>query len=207
MEIIKFENNTIKEKVYSLLNKKENENLTLEEMKKVKSILLNENNIDNSKNIYTFSDFNNLRYLEEITLNKFNIDDECINKINSLKGLKTIIFNNCLWNNTTKIKLDIQSVIITNSKFPDMLLENYKEILKATLIGIKELDLNYISDMIDIEELCIYNSNIKNANKLLDFTKLKTLKLDGSKLDNEKILDVISLNKDFSFNEIFFYCD
>lgn len=205
MKEIFIENNKLKEKIYNILDKKYNEDLSLNDLQNIKDITLHKKNIDGSENQYTLTDFYNLKCIESLTLNDFVIDDNMIDIINSLLNLKEIVFNFCEWKNTKLINLELQHLVITNSKINYLLLANNSYLKKITLIGINEINLKDLINMKYIESINIHDSNIRNCYEFKNFLNLKKLNLDGSKLDSEKILEELKPNINISFNKMYFY--
>lgn len=205
MKEIFIENNKLKEKIYNILDKKYNEDLSLNDLQNIKDITLHKKNIDGSENQYTLTDFYNLKYIESLTLNDFVIDDNMIDIINSLLNLKEIVFNFCEWKNTKLINLGLQHLVITNSEINYLLLANNSYLKKITLIGINEINLKDLINMKYIESINIHDSNIINCYEFKNFLNLKKLNLDGSKLDSEKILEKLKPNINISFNKMYFY--
>lgn len=205
MKEIFIENNKLKEKIYNILHKKYNEDLSLNDLQNIKDITLHKKNIDGSENQYTLTDFYNLKCIESLTLNDFVIDDNMIDIINSLLNLKEIVFNFCEWKNTKLINLELQHLVITNSEINYLLLANNSYLKKITLIGINEINLKDLINMKYIELINIHDSNIRNCYEFKNFLNLKKLNLDGSKLDSEKILEELKPNINISFNKMYFY--
>lgn len=205
MENIILESPLIKEKICNALNKKENEHISIEEMKNVKKITLNKKNLDGTLNEYTINDFYNLNNIENLILNDFIIDDDMINKINCLSNLTTITLNFCKWDTGKSIDSKIKKLIITGSEMNYEILTNYGFLENIILDYVGEVDMKYLSNIKNIEEMHIHNSKVKNSIFLKTFNNLKLLNLDGSQLDNEKVLEELKNNIKISFNKIFFY--
>lgn len=205
MENIIFENPLIKEKIYNALNKKENETISIEELKNIKKITLNNKNLDGTLNEYTTNDFLNLNNIENLILNDFIIDDDMINKINCLSNLTTITFNFCKWNTNKSIDSKIKKMIITSSELNYEILTNYNFLENIIIDYVGEVDMKRLSNIKNIEEMHIHNSKVKNSNFLKTFKNLRILNLDGSQLDNEKVLEELKNSIEISFDKMYFY--
>ena len=205
MEEIFIKNIVLKEKIYNILEKNYNENLSISELQNIKNITLQKKNIDGSENQYTLRDFSDLKYIEHIALNDFVIDDYMIDIINSLFNLKEIVFNCCEWKNTKLLNSKIKNLVITNSEINNSLFMNNSQLNKLTLIGINEINLTDLINMKYIESIDIYNSNINNCYEFKNFKNLKKLNIYGTTLDNENILDELKPNINISFDKMFFY--
>lgn len=205
MEIVEVNNKIIKSKIYSNLKKQFSEQLTDEELKKIKSMTLNSKDSNQNRISYNEYDYKCLENLETITLNGFIIDDEMITKLNYLKNLKTIIFNHCIFENKKTMKNEIEHLLITYSKTEKLnLFKTVKNIKTLELIEVGEIDLNDITNMENIIELSIYNSKIRNSIMINNFKNLKKLKLDGSLVDEENLLNLLNENIEFSYKEKYF---
>lgn len=173
--------------------------------KNIKELTLNFKNFIGEEIQYDITYFENLDKLQTITLNGFIIDDNIIEKLNYLKKLKTIIFNHCKFNNRIKLENDIENVIITYSNIENLnIFKNIDKIKSIELIEIGEVNVNNFIEMENLIKLEIYNSKIKNSIKINDFSNLKTLKLDGSLVDEQNFSNLLNENITFSYKEKFF---
>lgn len=205
MKIVEMNNEIIKSKIYSNLKKQFSEQLTEEELKKVKSITLNSKDSNQNRINYNEYDYKCLENLEAITLNGFIIDDEMITNLNYLKNLKTIIFNHCTFKNEKTINNELENLLITYSKLERFnLFKNVEKIKAVELIEVGEIDIKDITNIENIIELSIYNSKIKNSIMINDFINLKKLKLHGSLVDEEKFSELLNKSIEFSYKEKYF---
>ncbi len=205
MKIVEMNNEIIKSKIYNNLKKQFSEQLTDEELKKIKSITLNAKDSNQNRINYDEYDYKCLENLETITLNGFIIDDEMITKLNYLKNLKTIIFNHCTFKNEKTINNELENLLITYSKLEKFnLFKKVENIKVLELIEVGEIDLKDITNMENIIELSIYNSKIRNSIMINDFKNLKKLKLDGSLVDEEKFSELLNKSIEFSYKEKYF---
>lgn len=172
------------------------------ENKNIKKLTLNSKNSIGEQIKYDMSYFKELENLETIALNGFYIDDEMIEKLNCLKNLKLIIFNHCKFICCNKLINNIENVIITYSDPVNCNIFKEKEYLKEIkLIGIDEVDINDLIQLKNLEEIFIYNSKIKNSQKINEFYYLKRLGLDGSLVDIKNFYNIIRKDIEFSYNE------
>lgn len=175
------------------------------ENKDVEELTLNSKNSLGEEIRYDITYFKNLEKLEVIALNGFDVDNNLIKKINCLKKLKTIIFNHCKFINDDKLGNSIENIIITYSNISNIdFFEKLDKLKTIELIGIDEVDINKFIQMKNLVEISIYNSKIKNSNKICDFKSLKVLKLDGSLVDEPNFSDLINDDIVFSYNEKFY---
>jgi len=164
-------------------------------MDKLKSIVLN--NFDSKGNVIQH-DFEQLKNVESCTLNRFEINDEIINKLNQMKKLKTIIFSHCIFQCERELENNIENLMIIYCK--NLKVESIKNrnlIKRLMITKIENIDINELKIFENLRELSIYECEIKNFSEIKNFKSLELLKLDGSKIDNEKVLweiqDIINI--------------
>lgn len=205
MKSVEVNNKIIKSKIYSNLKKQFSEQLTDEELKRIKSMTLNAKDSNKNTIKYNEYDYKCLENLETITLNGFIIDNEMIINLNYLKNLKTIIFNHCTFKNEKTINNELENLLITYSKLERFnLFKNVEKIKTIELIEVGEINIKDITNMENIMELSIYNSKIRNSIMINQFKKLKKLKLDGSLVDEEKFSELLNKSIEFSYKEKYF---
>lgn len=179
--------------IHNVLLKKNNEKLTEEDLLKVKELVLSGVNLDNEKIVCDFEDFTKLVSLESCILEQFDITDEFVLNLNSLKNLTDLTFSHCNFLSNKKIECEIKRLIIAYTKLNGFdILKNFEIVDTLMLIEANDVDLNELIQFKNIKKLCIYNSKVINMERINEFAKLKTLKLDGSEIDNEDILLKIS---------------
>lgn len=170
-------------------------------MDKLKSIVLN--NFDSKGNVIQH-DFEQLKNAESCTLNRFDINDEIINKLNQMCNLKTLIFSHCVFESERKLENNIENLMIIYCK--NLKVESIKNrnLLKQLMFTkFENIDINDLKAFENLEELSIFECEIKNFSEIKSFKNLKILKLDGSKIDNEDILYEIQNRIDIQYKEIY----
>jgi len=170
-------------------------------MDKLKSIVLN--NFDAKGNVIKH-DFEQLKEIETCTLNRFEINDEIINNLNKMNNLKTIIFSHCIFQCESGLQNSIENFMIIYCK--DVKLEYIKNsnLVKTLMITKNEnIDINELKIFKNIEEMSLFECEIKNFSEIKSFGYLKTLKLDGSKIDNESILAEIQDRINVMYNKTY----
>ena len=170
-------------------------------MDTMKSIVLNK--FDVKENVIQY-DFEQFKEVESCTLNRFEINDDIINKLEQMKNLKTIIFSHCVFTNEKKLKNNIESLMIIygkNVKFETI--ECSKTIKRLMITKFENLDMDELIRFENLEELCLYECEIKNFSNIKIFKYLQSLKLDGSQIDQKEVIDEISSKIKVQYNKIY----
>lgn len=153
-------------------------------MDKLKRIVLN--NFDVKGNVIHY-DFNKFKEIESCTLNRFEINDDIIDKLNEMKNLKTIVFCHCIFKSERKLVSNVENLMIIyckNVQYSNFL--NASKVRNLMFTNVENIDVKDIKVFENIEELSIFECEIKNFSAIDDLKKLKDLKLDGSKIDDEE---------------------
>ena len=175
------------------------------ENKNIRELTINSENPLGEEIQYDVTYFRELKNLETIALNGFEVNNDLIEKLNCLKNLKDIILNHCKFSNTEKLTNNIENVIITYCDITKLnIFEQVDNVKTIELIGIDDVDLNDLTEMKNLVEILIYNSKIKNSNKIKDFLHLKTLKLDVSLVDVPNFRNFLNDDVSFSYKEKFY---
>lgn len=180
--------------VHNILFKPYDTKLEQADLDKVKEIVLSKYNIKNEIVEYDYSDLSKLINLEKCSIELLKITDEFIDNINLLQNLKTIEVNACEICSSKKISCHLEKIILQNTDEKLLELFNTFDMELIELIGFKKIDLSIFKRYTNLKDLYIYNSNITNFKQVLCAENLENLKLDGSKLDDEEVLDKISPN-------------
>lgn len=170
-------------------------------MDAIKTIVLN--NFDVKENVIQH-DFEQFKEVESCTLNRFEINDDIITKLEQMKNLKTIIFSHCVFSNEKKLKTNIESLMIIygkNVKFEKI--DCLKTIKRLMITKFENLDVDELSKFENLEELSLFECEIKNFSKIKKFKNLQSLKLDGSQIDQKEVIDEISSKIKVQYNKIY----
>ena len=170
--------------------------------------LSNKNFLGNELNI-NLKEISELENLKSISLKFFDITDEVIDNINSLKKINKIELYMCEFKTTKELNSNITSVTIYCCKnFEQSILNkttNIKslEITNSGLIDLNELQhleklnnliirdcsiisLPKISNFINIEKLYLNNINLELEFEITKMQNLKFISFNGSKVPNKK---------------------
>lgn len=202
---MEIKNNYLKQNIYKALSKDLAEEVTIDELKKIKCIILNNVNEKLERIHYNINDFECLKYIEKLIIKDLTLTDIIITKINEMKNLKTLVLEYCKFETENSIQNNINNLIVTYPKnFIYKKHINSNDIKYLQLIQIIDID---IKDLINynIEELYIYNCNIINSELLLQLNSLKTLKLDGSNFNMEIFEELINKKITLQYNKKYYF--
>ncbi|MCI8384285.1 MAG: hypothetical protein HFJ33_05440 [Clostridia bacterium] len=181
---MKIINNELKFKIYNVLKKNHEEDIIEEELKKVKSISINQNNDCLTK--IEAKDLEYLKYVESLSLNLFEITDELIQQINSFENITHLSLNHCIMRTDNKIMNHLNSIIVTYTQnFKLNLLEDTLFPKMIQLINLEKIDLKDLRAYKNLKYIYIYNTQIENPEFLNSFEQLKEVYLDGSNISEE----------------------
>ena len=180
--------------IHNVLLKRKDTLLTEDDLKIIKRIVLSAVDFDGEKITYDFDDIKQLTNLGSCTLEFFEIDNEIVSSLSSLKRLEELNISHCKFLNSNKISCNLKTLIISYTDLNEFdILEFPEGIDTLKLIEVGKIDFNILTKLKNIKNLYIYNSEINNIKEISKLTVLSRLKLDGTKIDDEDIL--IKLDK------------
>ncbi len=194
-------NQYLKENIYNTFSKKMDEDISENELKKIKSIVINNVNEKLERIHYDAEDFECIKYVEKLIIQKLTITNEIMQKINNMQNLKSISFNYCRFENNIQLVNNIETLIVVCPEKFDF--KNHLNLNKVTflkLINVDNIDINDLMNY-EIEELYLYNCAIKNLKELTNLESLRILKLDGSKFDDDALELLKKKNIVFQYNQ------
>lgn len=168
------------------------------DLEKIQELNLNNHTLageNKNINLYNLDFFSNLRIL---TLQYFDINNDIVNLINSCKNLRQLQLFSCTCNFDIELRNDnLDNLLLDCCKIGNYSKINMPRIL--TIIGDRNLNLSKLQGKENIQSLSLLNTTIKDFKSIYDFKQVVILNLDGSIVDNEKILkDVSTKVKRFS---------
>ncbi len=181
---MKIINDELKFKIYNALKKNHEEEIIEEELKKVKSISINQNNLNGTR--IEAKDFEYLKYVESLSLNLFEITDEFIQQINSFENITHLSLNHCIMRTDNKIINHLNSIIVTYTQ--NFKLNMIEDTLSPKIIRLINLEKINLKDLIaykNLKYIYIYNTQIEKPEFLNSFEQLKEVYLDGSTISEE----------------------
>lgn len=183
---MKIINDELKFKIYNALKKNHEEEIIEEELKKVKSISINQNNEYLNGTRIEAKDFEYLKYVESLSLNLFEITDEFIQQINLFENITHLSLNHCIMKTDNKIINHLNSIIVTYTQnFKLNLLGDTLSPEMIQLINLETIDLKDLRAYKNLKYIYIYNTQIENLEFLNSFEQLKEVYLDGSNISKE----------------------
>ena len=179
---MRINNEELKFKIYNMLKKDYDDEIEEEDLKKVKTISINKKNQDLGDIIFEEKDFEVLKYVECLTLNMFEMNDEFVKQIALMKNLNCLILNHCAFKAKKPIRNQLKNLMIT---YPENLeISIFSEVLSLEMLQLVDVkvDMQMLKKYENLEYIYLYNSEIKNFEILEEFEKLKEVGLDGSNI-------------------------
>ncbi|MBQ1550687.1 MAG: hypothetical protein IIZ67_01165 [Bacilli bacterium] len=189
--MIKISNEKVADFLMLKLGKLDN-NFKKEELETVKSLFLNsKDSYGNDEEI----DLRILKYftnLEELELSNLIINNEITVMLSKLKKLETITFNKCSFENPNVLQmLKVHSLNIVNSDIQDTkFLESLKILKKLSLIGLDNIYIKDINNLINLRYLRLSNSHIIDFKEELLVPNLEELYIDNTNLYEFTLLKI-----------------
>lgn len=191
--------------------KKDVSNIDENDLSIIKEISLKKQNIFDERMDYNISDLQYLNGLEYCTISGFDIFDEDISILNNLSTLEYLKFDFC------KFMLDMSTINNTNLK--ELLLDKCEKtrigfvtspnLIRLQCVGFKEewntLDFGESIYLNELNNLSINNYQLKNVTKILEnWTNLKKINFDGSKIPENEIEKLSSTEIEISNKSAFY---
>ena len=189
--MIKISNEKVADFLMLKLGKLDN-NFKREELETVKSLFLNsKDSYGNDEEI----DLTILKYfknLEELELSNLEINNEITVMLSKLKKLETITFNKCSFENPNVLQmLKVHTLNIVNSSIHDTkFLESLKILKKLSLIGLDNIYIKDINNLINLKYLRLSNSHIIDFKEELLVPNLEELYIDNTNLYEFTLLKI-----------------
>jgi len=171
-----------------------------EDLNNIEELTINKYKLNGKETDIDLEELKFFKNLKTLTLIKFKIDLNIIEKINDNKHLWAIQFSKCDFQRVLPINQKINYVVLDCCENVNLEFINNNETVK--IIG-TEVDLIQLKQMENIETLYLQDCKIKNVIEILQCSKLKKLNLDGSKIDNKDILKKLNKNIAVSCKEVY----
>ena len=190
--MITIQDNELAKRIGNQVKKYNTNQFLREELESVQEISLR--NVDftgKSLNI-NFEQLSELKHLKFIYLQFIKVDDSLIEIINQFSELKELYFSQC--NIIGNKKFDLQQLEKLTLLFCENVnldIFNMPEQLKISTKIDEKFDLNKVPDKIKIKILSVNNADIKSFKYINDFSDLESLNIDGSKVDEKDILNIL----------------
>ena len=167
-------------------------NFKKEELATVKSLFLNSKDANGNDEEIDLTILKYFTNLEELELTNLNINNEITVMLSKLKKLETITFNKCSFENPNVLQmLKVHALNIINSSIQDTkFLESLKILKKLSLIGLDNVYIKDINNLINLKYLRLSNSNIIDFKEELLVPNLEELYIDNTNLYEFTLLKI-----------------
>lgn len=152
--------------------------VTDEELKEVKDIILRKYKFNGEDTGIDVSELLNLPNLQAVTLGDFEITDSDIEILAKLESLERIQFSNCDFSSVRNKLPNEELLVVTLSGCTSPENMNVSAAKYLKILG-SEVDFNKLN-IEDLEQLVIQNSEVINFTSLVGKTAARTINLDGS---------------------------
>lgn len=189
--MIKISNEKVADFLMLKLGKLDN-NFKKEELATVKSLFLNSKDANGNDEEIDLTILKYFTNLEELELTNLNINNEITVMLSKLKKLETITFNKCSFENPNVLQmLKVHALNIINSSIQDTkFLESLKILKKLSLIGLDNVYIKDINNLINLKYLRLSNSNIIDFKEELLVPNLEELYIDNTNLYEFTLLKI-----------------
>ena len=167
-------------------------NFKKEELATVKSLFLNSKDANGNDEEIDLTILKYFTNLEELELTNLNINNEITVMLSKLKKLETITFNKCSFENPNVLQmLKVHALNIINSSIQDTkFLYFFKILKKLSLIGLDNVYIKDINNLINLKYLRLSNSNIIDFKEELLVPNLEELYIDNTNLYEFTLLKI-----------------
>ena len=189
--MIKISNEKVADFLMLKLGKLDN-NFKKEELETVKSLFLNSKDANGNDEEIDLTILKYFTNLEELELTNLSINNEITIMLSKLKKLETITFNKCSFENPNVLQmLKVHALNIINSDIQDTkFLESLKILKKLSLIGLDNVYIKDINNLINLKYLRLSNSNIIDFKEELLVPNLEELYIDNTNLYEFTLLKI-----------------
>ena len=189
--MIKISNEKVADFLMLKLGKLDN-NFKKEELATVKSLFLNSKDANGNDEEIDLTILKYFTNLEELELTNLNINNEITVMLSKLKKLETITFNKCSFENPNVLQmLKVHALNIINSSIQDTkFLESLKILKKLSLIGLDNVYIKDINNLINLKYLRLSNSNIIDFKEELLVPNIEELYIDNTNLYEFTLLKI-----------------
>ena len=170
----------------------EDEKISQEDLKNITELGLNNFTFSNKEKGIDLNELRLFPNLEMLTLQHFTINDEVIKMLCEFQKLSSIQLASCYYETKDSYNIpSLEDLIIDNCRFKKISAIYAPKNLIINGIA-KTVDLSTIKGEENIETLRLSNiKKITNFAKVMEMQKLKSLNLDGTKVDDKKILEIL----------------
>lgn len=164
------------------------------DLENVTDIFLTNLNVKGEKIGTDISEIIRIKKLKSLNLKGFELTDDIVSIIDSFQDLEWLGLYSCSSKETITMDLsNLKSLMLDNCKTVNLTCVNLPESVLVVNGGV--IDLSKLVNSDKVKNLEIKSSEIIYSGILREMKNLKTLNIDGSVLDDEKVLDFLKSKK------------
>lgn len=177
-------------------------NINLEEadLSKIEELNLSNRDFSGKEKFINLNGIKEFINLKRLSLQYFLINDEIIQILNSLESLQELQLVSCELKGKETLKIDtLNSLLLSCCK-----IDKYESIYSPKvlrIIGDSNIKINKINGKQNTEQMYLNESKVKGLLSIKDYINLKVLNLDGSNIDDQRILKQMKEKIQISYKE------
>lgn len=187
--------------VRNKLSIKDEEEINLEDISKIKELNLNRLNYNLEEALFIPEELIYFIELERCSFDGFLITDEIRKNLNKLRKLQTIELNHCRLSGNTMVDIGIRKLNLNYSDFYFINIFKNTSYLEETVLKNITVDAETLSKLENLRKLSIFNCDVKKSDYLNEIKNLKEIKIIGSKLDNKCVVEELKKKVKVEFSE------
>ena len=180
---------------------------------RVNSIMISKENMFGETTDCVIEDLLHFKNIDEIIISMFPIGENDIKVLNQLTSVESISFDFCGFSEESSVFLSMKAkelYLDHCTHFQFQLLGDSSMVKEMSIVNSQEekdtISLENIEKLTNLESLSIHNYHIIHSEKLLSLpSTVNKIDLDGSTLDDDKVLESLGKNVEISINDAFFY--
>ena len=161
-----------------------------EDIGRIEEIDLSGVKLNGDRTDIDLKELEHLQSLKLITLKNFELDDEAVRVLNSLSQLETMYLAYCnIDSKQPLINGMVQNLVINDCRVSDYSTINCAR--NTTLVNLSKLKIDRLASKDIVEVLRLVGCDLQNSNGLIDYSSLTKLLLEGTKISDRKILEML----------------
>lgn len=197
---MKIENETLRKYIQYKTSNYGKEDFLEEDLAKIKDVSLNQKNFTEELQEIDLSELSKIPNLEILSLQNFEINNQAIDKLKNCKNLKTLQLEVCYFDPNVELNIQqLENIIIKYCKIEDW--RKIPLIKNVTIESGEKIDLEDLTNYEKVAELRLNNLEVHNFKKILEYKNLNKLNLDGSKVDDESVMEILKSNVEISHRD------
>ena len=167
-----------------------NEELDEDDLKNVEEINISNRKFSGEEKNISLQELTLFPNIKRMSLQYFTIDDSIAEILSGLSNLESLQLASC----KLYLKSKIRNLNLKNLELNSCNVRDYSTIYAPNvlaIIGSDSIRLDKITGKENIERMYLQNSKVKGFRSITDCGRLRSLNLDGSSVDDNKILEEI----------------